>query len=200
MALEPGVVVDHYRLDQVSHRGRVTTVFAATDLSLQRRVAFKVLGDTVYVWGSVGDALYYVTEFVNGLSLAELVQRQPGGEGLPVAETVDLPRQLAAAVDERADVYALACTAVEAFCGRPPFDGPDDEAVLAAHVQVPPPDITSFRRTLPSGFDAVFHRALAKQPSERYRTCTELVEAALTERPADAPPGSGAPPVPTQPR
>jgi len=79
MALEPGVVVDHYRLDQVIHRGRATTVFAATDLSLQRRVAFKVLGDTVYVWGSVGDALYYVTEFVNGLS--------PPGSGAPPGPT-----------------------------------------------------------------------------------------------------------------
>ena len=111
MALEPGQVVDNYRLDQIIHRGRATTVYAATDLSLRRKVAFKVLVEdyardpavrqrfvseaqtaasldahpnivTVYSWGQVGGSMYFVTAFIAGISLAELIERQPGGSGL----------------------------------------------------------------------------------------------------------------------
>ena len=124
MALEPGQVVDNYRLDQVIHRGRATTVYAATDLSLRRKVAFKVLVEdyardpavrqrfvseaqtaasldahpnivTVYSWGQVGGSMYFVTAFIAGISLAELIERQPGGSGLPVAEAMSLLRQTA---------------------------------------------------------------------------------------------------------
>ena len=128
MALEPGQVVDNYRLDQIIHRGRATTVYAATDLSLRRKVAFKVLVEdyardpavrqrfvseaqtaasldahpnivTVYSWGQVGGSMYFVTAFIAGISLAELIERQPGGSGLPVAEAMSLLRQTAGAID-----------------------------------------------------------------------------------------------------
>ena len=45
MALEPGQVIDQYRLDQTIHRGHATIVYAATDLGLGRKVAFKVLAE-----------------------------------------------------------------------------------------------------------------------------------------------------------
>ncbi len=127
MDLDVGQVVDNYRLDRGVHRGRVTTVYAATDIALGRRVAFKVLdGDAgdeatrrrfvgearvaasldghpgivrVFDWGQVGSAPYFVTEFISGISLAELIERQPGGGGLPVTESVDILGQVAAAID-----------------------------------------------------------------------------------------------------
>ena len=119
MELTAGDVVDNYRLDQAIHRGRGTLVFSATDLALNRRVAFKVLVGplaadtetrerfareartaaaldnhpnivTVYRWGQVDEGLYFVTEFIAGISLAELIERQPGGIGLPVRDALTL--------------------------------------------------------------------------------------------------------------
>ena len=119
MPLEPGQVVDQYRLDQTIHRGRATIVYAATDLGLGRKVAFKVLADryatdevirqrfvneaqvaasldghphivTVYKWGEFEGSMYFVTELIDGISLAELLERQPGGRPLQPNEALEL--------------------------------------------------------------------------------------------------------------
>ena len=128
MPLEPGQVVDQYRLDQTIHRGRATIVYAATDLGLGRKVAFKVLGDryatdevirrrfvneaqvaasldghphivTVYKWGEFEGSMYFVTELIDGISLAELLERQPGGRPLQPNEALELLAQIADALD-----------------------------------------------------------------------------------------------------
>ncbi len=50
--------------------------------------------------------------------------------------------------------------------------------MVFAHLNEPPPPITSLRPELPEAFDGVFATALAKSPEERYSSCGELVEAA----------------------
>jgi serine/threonine-protein kinase len=84
-------------------------------------------------------------------------------------------------VDGRADVYALGAVLFEAFAGRTPYPRDTDVAVLWAHMQEPPPAVTALRPELPSGLDEVLVRALAKDPSERYATASELVDAARAE-------------------
>jgi YVTN family beta-propeller protein len=71
-------------------------------------------------------------------------------------------------VDGRADVYSLGCVLYECLAGKPPFRRSTDAAALFAHLEEEPP--------APPGLDRVIRRALAKQPSERYGTCTELIE------------------------
>ena len=106
------------------------------------------------------------------------------------------------AVDGRTDQYALACAAFELLCGEPPFQRDQGMAVLFAHLQQPPPSLSARRPGLPAAVDAVFARALAKAPEDRYGACGELAEAlraALGLPPYDA--GSaGGPPrrTPTQ--
>jgi serine/threonine-protein kinase len=128
MPLEPGQVIDQYRLDQTIHRGRATIVYAATDVGLGRKVAFKILGDryatddvirqrfvneaqvaasldghphivTVYKWGEFEGSMYFVTELIDGISLAELLERQPGGRPLQPNEALGLLTQIADALD-----------------------------------------------------------------------------------------------------
>jgi hypothetical protein len=62
---------------------------------------------------------------------------------------------------------------------RPPFvDAP--QRVLDAHLEAPPPPITSLRPDLPEALDAILLRCLAKQPEQRWSSAAEL-EAALVE-------------------
>jgi eukaryotic-like serine/threonine-protein kinase len=80
------------------------------------------------------------------------------------------------------DVYALGVVAWEVLTGRRPFEGDTAAAEAAAHVHADVPRISEVRPELPQELDAVFDRALAKDPHARYRSAAELVatlEAAL---------------------
>lgn len=73
------------------------------------------------------------------------------------------------------DRYALAVVAWELLAGRRPFESPTPTAEATAHATAPVPPITSQNPALPRAFDAVFARALAKDPAHRYATAAELV-------------------------
>jgi serine/threonine protein kinase len=78
----------------------------------------------------------------------------------------------------RGDQYALACVIFECLTGRLPFARDDEISVMWAHLQDEPPTVTALRPDLPAAIDAVILRALAKDPKQRYETCTALVAAA----------------------
>ena len=71
-------------------------------------------------------------------------------------------------IDGRADEYSLACLLHECLTGRPPFARASDAAVLFAHLEEPPAG--------PPGLEHVMSKALAKDPSGRYASCSAFVE------------------------
>jgi serine/threonine protein kinase len=73
------------------------------------------------------------------------------------------------------DRYALAVVAYELLTGSRPFERTTSTAEAAAHVGAPIPSATERNRRLPPEVDAVFRRALAKDPSKRHETAGELV-------------------------
>jgi tetratricopeptide (TPR) repeat protein len=88
------------------------------------------------------------------------------------------PEQIAdAGVDGRADQYALACVAFECLTGTPPFEREGELQLLWAHVHDPPARLTERRPGLPAALDRVVRRALAKDPGDRFPTCSAFVEA-----------------------
>jgi YVTN family beta-propeller protein len=80
--------------------------------------------------------------------------------------------------DGRADVYSLGCVLYECLIGAPPYAGGSDLAVLWAHLEEPPPKASERDPGLPAAVDAVIADALAKEPEERPKTCSDLVDAA----------------------
>lgn len=81
-------------------------------------------------------------------------------------------------LDGRADQYSLACLLFECLTGQPPFDKDTAWATLFAHLEEPPPSAAKLQPKLPEQIDPVFARSLAKEPLERYATCSDLVQAA----------------------
>ncbi|MEU2061103.1 serine/threonine-protein kinase [Streptomyces sp. NPDC013455] len=97
-------------------------------------------------------------------------------------------------VDGRCDVYGLSCVVYETLTGRPPFQREDDMALLWAHQYDEPPPPSGVRPGLPPAMDAVFAKALAKGPDDRYDSCLDFVAALRAA--AAAAPVSGAGPAP----
>ena len=82
-------------------------------------------------------------------------------------------------IDHRVDLYAFAVMTYELLVGRRPFDADDLMAVLMKHINAPPPPPSSLRPDagIPPAVDAVFAKALAKAPGDRYPTAAAFVDA-----------------------
>ncbi len=81
-----------------------------------------------------------------------------------------------AAVDIRADVYALGCTMYYLLTARPPFAKFAIEHKAMAHQSkqpAPPRELNSF---IPAGLEAVILKMLAKDPKERFQTPDEVIK------------------------
>jgi tRNA A-37 threonylcarbamoyl transferase component Bud32 len=89
------------------------------------------------------------------------------------------------------DRYALAVVAYELLTGGRPFERGSETAEAAAHIHELVPPASERGVGLPEAIDAVFARALAKNPVHRYPTAAAFVDAltdALHGKPPPVPP------------
>jgi len=79
------------------------------------------------------------------------------------------PEQAAgdAEVDERSDVYSLACVLYEMLAGGPPFGGATAHAILARKTLEKPPGLRVVRSAVPATVEAAIVRALSPTPADR---------------------------------
>ncbi len=80
-------------------------------------------------------------------------------------------------VDGRSDQYSLAVVAYEMLTGEKPHAADSLPTLLYKIAQEEPVAPRRLNPTLPPEVDAVFDRALAKEPARRYASCAEFVGA-----------------------
>jgi hypothetical protein len=82
-----------------------------------------------------------------------------------------------AAVDARADVYALACTYYFLLTGAVPFDGDSFHSIAYQHVHQQLADPRSAQAFIPDGACYVLQRGAQKKLDDRYQTAAEMATA-----------------------
>jgi serine/threonine protein kinase, bacterial len=95
------------------------------------------------------------------------------------------PEQLMGSdIDGRADQYALGCAAFHLLTGAAPYQNSNPAVVITQHLSAPPPLIGDRRPEL-AALNDVITQALAKDPGDRYPTCSDFATA-LTGQPSAA--------------
>ena len=85
------------------------------------------------------------------------------------------PEGFSGRLDTRGDVYALACTLYQCLTAELPYPA---DSVIVGHLSADPPKPCVTNPEMPSGFDEVIARGMAKDPDQRYQTPQELATAA----------------------
>lgn len=83
-------------------------------------------------------------------------------------------------VDGRSDVYAAGIILGELLTGRVPFEAKSVEAVIGAQIYEPVPrlrDLADDGAEIDPAIEAIYARALAKDPNERFASVTAMAEA-----------------------
>ena len=80
-------------------------------------------------------------------------------------------------VSPASDVYSLGVMAYHMVSGRSPFQGPSTVAVLRMVCQGEPAPLSQVAPDLPPGARAWIQKAMAKEPSARFRDAAEMLKA-----------------------
>ncbi|MEK6235871.1 MAG: serine/threonine protein kinase, partial [Planctomycetales bacterium] len=90
------------------------------------------------------------------------------GSGLALEFTAPEAALAGCEIDPRSDTYSLGCVLYYLATGVPPFSGNTRETILRAHHSESPPVILDYVTDAPPALQALFAKAVAKNPNQRY--------------------------------
>lgn len=88
-------------------------------------------------------------------------------------EQLNTPRD----VDPRTDIYSLGVILFQMLTGSIPYDGDSVMSIAVKHLTAPVPSLHSFGASIPSNWQKMVNKAMAKKPEARYQTGGEMLAA-----------------------
>jgi serine/threonine-protein kinase len=131
-----------------------------------------------------GDGQAKVTDFGIARSLDVQHGMTQTGTVLGTSDYIAPEQAQGQRVDEHTDVYSLGVVLYEMLLNEVPFPGENFVAVAMRHINEEPPSIRDKRPDVPVRVEAAVHRAMAKNPEDRFHTMAEFcqeLEACLAE-------------------
>ena len=128
------------------------------------------------------DGEVMVADFGIALAVQAAGGERLTGTGFAVGTPQYMSPEQAAAdreLDARSDIYSLGAVLYEMLAGEPPHSGATVHAVLAKVLSERPTSL-SVVRDIPEHVEAAVNKALSKEPSDRFASCTDFVAALTT--------------------
>ena len=184
--------VDGYNLKQVMEQRGVPPVQTALELAIQVARGLSFAHQNGLVHRDVkpqnvllnGDGQAKVTDFGIARSTDVKQGMTTTGTVLGTSDYIAPEQAQGQAVDEHTDVYSLGVVLYELLTNEVPFTGENFVAVAMRHINEPPPPIRDKQPDVPPRVEAAVHRAMAKDPSERFQSMADFIaelEACLAE-------------------
>jgi eukaryotic-like serine/threonine-protein kinase len=109
-----------------------------------------------------------------GIARAGASEMTEAGSIVGTAQYLSPEQARGAPVEESSDLYSTGVVLYEILTGAVPFTGETPVEIAMKHLSQAPAAPSTLRPEIPHDLDLVVLRALAKEPSERYRTAEEM--------------------------
>jgi eukaryotic-like serine/threonine-protein kinase len=109
-----------------------------------------------------------------GIARAGTSQMTEAGSIIGTAQYLSPEQARGAPVDESSDLYSTGIVLYELLTGTVPFTGETPVEIAMKHLSQAPEAPSAHRHEIPRDLDLVVLRALAKEPTDRYRTAGEM--------------------------
>lgn len=167
-SLEDHVEAGELKLTEISHIFK--RVAEALDAAHAKKIVHRDVKLSNILFDSTGEA--FLSDF--GIAKSKAIS-DDDGEWLVGTPAYMSPEQVKGnKVDGRSDVYALGVVLYRLLTGQLPFDSDSTTALINAHVDLPIPDIRLIKGNLPSVWQEVVGKAMAKDPNDRYPTAGDF--------------------------
>lgn len=120
-----------------------------------------------------------IADFGIALALGSTGQDRLTQTGLSLGTPAYMSPEQACAephLDGRTDIYSLGCVLYEMLAGEPPYTGPTPQAILAKRFNEPLPRLRTVR-DVPERLEQTIHRALARNPADRFPAARDFARA-----------------------
>ena len=78
-------------------------------------------------------------------------------------------------IDARTDLYALGASLFYVLTGKYPFTGKNSMDIIQKHINMPVPDILTYRSNIPAWLVMAVNKLMAKKPEDRFQSAQEAL-------------------------